>query len=128
MTAIGLRIRAAQQWRGLRGLRNIRINISTRMAWFLAIVSTALLVGLITYWLMLATRTALLSKDLELLETQNKQLIEQINHKWADIGTASTQDAMEQRARAAGYHPPDRVEYLVTGAEGEKGARDERGK
>ncbi len=125
MTAFGLRIKAARQWWGLRGLRNIHFNISTQMAWLLAIACAALLVGLITYWLMLATRTALLSKDLELLEAKNKQLIEQINHKWTDIGTASTQDSMEQRARTAGYHPADRVEYLVTETTRDK-LKDER--
>ena len=110
MTAIGLRIKAS---RSLRNLRRIRIDISTRMAWVLLGISTLLLAGLMTYWLMLATRTALLSKELEDLEKHNNQLIEQINDQWSVIGEATTDTKMQERARAAGYRPAERVEYLV---------------
>ncbi len=113
MTAIGLRIKASRRWRGLRGLRNLRIEVSTRMAWLLVIFSTLLLSGLIVFWLALATQTALLSKQLEDTEKANKQLIEQINRKWTDIGEATTDQKMQARARAAGYHAADRVEYLI---------------
>ena len=119
MTAIGLRIKASRRWRGLRGLRNLRIEVSTRMAWLLVIFSTLLLSGLIVFWLALVTQTALLSKQLEDTERVNKQLIEQINRKWTDIGEATTDQKMQARARAAGYHAADRVEYLIN-AESEK--------
>lgn len=113
MTAIGLRVKAARGFRSLRSLRRIRIDISTRMAGLLLVVSALLLTGLIAYWLTLATRTALLSKDLEDLEAKNNRLIEQINDTWSEIGSATTDTQMRERASAAGYHPADRVEYLV---------------
>ena len=107
MTTIGVRVRA------LRQLRVWRFRISPRLAWVLMIGSSVLLIGMMLLWLVLATRTALLSKRLEDIENQDQQLVEQINHKWTTIGDITTQEKMTERARTAGYYPADKMEYLI---------------
>ncbi len=101
--------------RVVRRLRRWKLSISLRMAWVMAIASTALLIGMIVLWLTLATRTALLSKQLEDLEAQDQQLVEQINNKWTAIGEMTNQQKMGERAIAAGFHAADKADmaYLI---------------
>lgn len=101
--------------RVLRQLRQWHLRISPRMAWVMAIGSSVLLVGMIVLWLTLATRTALLSKQLEDLEAQDQQLVEQINNKWTVIGEMTNQQKMGERASAAGFHAADKADmaYLI---------------
>lgn len=119
MAAIDLKGRALNgvrlPARVLRQLRQWHLDMSPRMAWVMAIGSSLLLVGMIVLWLTLATRTALLSKQLEDLEAQDQQLIEQINNKWTAIGEVTTQQKMTERAIAAGFHPADKADmaYLI---------------
>ncbi len=101
--------------RVLRQLRHWQLSVSPRMAWVMAIGSSLLLVGMIVLWLTLATRTALLSKQLEDLESQDQQMVEQINNKWTAIGEMTNQQKMSERASAAGFHAADKADmaYLI---------------
>lgn len=91
------------------------LRVSPRTAWAMAIGSSVLLVGMIVLWLTLATRTALLSKQLEDLETQDQRLVEQINNKWTAIGEMTNQQKMGERASVAGFHDADKADmaYLI---------------
>jgi hypothetical protein len=83
------------------------------MAKLLAIFSGLLLLGLIVVSLMISTRTAILNKELEDLRKQDTALTDDVNKLWAEIGVVTAQQAMEQRARQAGFRPPDKTEYYA---------------
>jgi len=89
-------------------------DVSKRQATALAVASGALLAGLIVVWLTMSTRTALLDRQLEQLDSRQTNLTDQINQTWTQIGNVTSPRAMEERAKRLGYKPPDNIEYLVT--------------
>ncbi len=89
-------------------------DVSKRQATALAVASGALLAGLIVVWLTMSTRTALLDRQLEQLDSRQTQLTDQINQTWTQIGDVTLPQAMEERAGRLGYKPADEIEYLVT--------------
>jgi cell division protein FtsB len=100
----------------LRRLRNSlrNLQVSDRLAIVLAVCSGMVLAGLIVAWLTINTRTALLNDDLDRMSAKNNETTDEVNRMWTEIGEVTAQQSMEQRARQAGFHPPDKTEYLVT--------------
>ncbi|NJM40089.1 MAG: hypothetical protein HC853_04640 [Anaerolineae bacterium] len=88
--------------------------MSDRLAIVLAVCSGLVLTGLIVAWLTINTRTAILNDELDKLSEQNNETTDEVNQMWTEIGEVTAQQNMEQRARQAGFRPPDKTEYLVT--------------
>jgi hypothetical protein len=98
-----------QWWQRIRD-----VDLSRRQATALAMISGALLAGLMVVWLTMSTRTALLDRQLETLDAQQTILTDEINKTWTEIGDVTVPSAMEDRARQLGFKPADKIEYLVT--------------
>ena len=73
-----------------------------------------MLAGLIVAWLTISTRTAILNNELDAMTAKNNETTDEINRMWTQIGDVTAQQNMEQRARQAGFRPPDKTDYLVT--------------
>src|SRR5215213_1651287 len=95
----------------LKQLRSLKV--SERQAVALAVCSGIVLLALIVAWLGISTRTAIVNQELANLTTQDLELTDKINDTWTEIGRITAQDQMEQRARQAGYRPPDKTEYYA---------------
>ena len=95
----------------LKQLRSLKV--SERQAVALAVCSGVVLLALIVAWLGISTRTAIVNQKLSNLTTQDMELTDKINDTWTEIGRITAQDQMEQRARQAGYRPPDKTEYYT---------------
>ncbi len=93
--------------------RLIEVNVSLRTAVLLAVCSTMLLLGMMTIWLGTSTRTALLDKQLEDLDSTQTALTDQINQTWTEIGEVTSPRMMEPRARQLGFEPATQIEYLI---------------
>jgi len=89
-------------------------SLSNRQAFALAVFSGLLLVSLMATWLALSTRTALLDRQLEQLDQKQTDVTDEINQTWTQIGQATSQNAMEDRAQRLGYKPAGQMDYLVT--------------
>jgi hypothetical protein len=89
-------------------------NLTVRQTVAMAVASLVLLLASVVLSLSLATNTALENNDLAVLDAQQAQLNQANNMLWREIGEISSAQAMEQRIRAAGYAPPDKVEFLPT--------------
>ena len=96
----------------MKWLKDLRV--SHRLAIVLAVVSGLLLAGLIVAWLTISTRTAILNNELDAMTAKNNETTDEINRMWTQIGDVTAQQNMEQRARQAGFRPPDKTDYLVT--------------
>ena len=96
----------------IRKLRDLQV--SDRLAIALAVGSGLVLTGLIVAWLTINTRTAILNDELDKLTTQNNETTDEVNRMWTEIGEVTAPQNMEQRARQAGFRPPDSTAYLVT--------------
>lgn len=91
----------------------VEANVSIRAAVLMAVCSSMLLLSLMTVWLGMSTRTALLDKQLEDLDAQHTQMTDQINQTWTEIGEVTSPREMEPRARRLGFAPAAAIEYLV---------------
>jgi cell division protein FtsB len=94
------------------------IQVSDRQAFLMAVLSGALLITLTVIWLSLTTRTALLNQQIDALDAQLASLIDETNQTWAEIGKVTKITIIEDRARQLGFRPAERVEYLISDAEG----------
>lgn len=93
----------------LKRLRSLKV--SERQAVALAVCSGVVLLALIVAWLGISTRTAIVNQELASLTEQDVALTDKINDMWTEIGQLTSQEQMEQRARQAGFRPPDKIEY-----------------
>lgn len=94
------------------------LDVNSRRAAAMAIVSGAILVALIVVWLTVSTRTALLNQQLDELDVKHARLTDEINRTWTEIGEATSLRVMEDRARRLGFRPAERIEYLVMALDG----------
>jgi hypothetical protein len=89
-------------------------DLTLRQTVAMVVASGVLLLASVFLSLSLATDTALLNNDLAVLDVKQAQINQANNVLWREIGDVSSAQAMEQRIRAAGYAPPDKVEFLPT--------------
>ena len=77
------------------------------------IACAVLLTILVVMWLAVATNTALLSQQLDDNETTLRQLTEEANHLWKQIGDVTSPAQMKHRMQVAGFGPPTEMQYLL---------------
>ncbi|MFN3705330.1 MAG: hypothetical protein ACK4WM_04985 [Thermoflexales bacterium] len=89
-----------------------KTSLTDRQVLALFLASILLLTGLTVMWLATSTRSAMLAAELEMLEARHAQLTNAINTIWSEIGEITSPQAMHERARAAGYRPAARIEFI----------------
>jgi cell division protein FtsL len=88
------------------------IELSVRQGLVLAAASLALLLALSIMWLSMSTRTAVLNAQITELDAARRDLSDQINQRWTEIGQAGVPETMQTRAQQLGFKQGT-LEYLV---------------
>jgi sensor c-di-GMP phosphodiesterase-like protein len=86
---------------------------TSRQAIAAVIACAVLLIALIVLWLTMVTNIALLHQRLDSYETRQRQLTEDANGLWKEIGDVTSPEQMNRRMEAAGFGTPAASEYLV---------------
>ncbi len=78
-----------------------------------AVVACAVLLAvLVVMWLAVETHTALLSQQLDGDDVRRRQLTEEANQLWQQIGDITSPAQMKRRMQEAGYGTPAGTQYL----------------
>ncbi len=78
-----------------------------------AVIACAVLLAvLVVMWLAVATNTAMLSQQLDANDARQRQLTEEANRLWKQIGDVTSPGEMKQRMQEAGYGTPAGTQYL----------------
>ena len=85
---------------------------TNRQAIAAVIACAVLLTLLIVMWLALATSTAIVHQQLDESDARQRQLTEQANQLWMEIGDVTSPTEMNRRMKEAGFGTPAGTEYL----------------
>ena len=86
---------------------------TSRQAIAAAIACAVLLSALVVMWLAVATNTAILHQKLDASDVRQRQLTEDANGLWKEIGDITAPAEMTRRMQQAGFGTPDGTEYMV---------------
>jgi hypothetical protein len=86
---------------------------TSRQAIAAVIACAVLLCALVVMWLAVATNTAILHQKLDASDVRQRQLTEDANGIWKEIGDITAPTEMTRRMQQAGFGTPAGTEYMV---------------
>jgi methionine-rich copper-binding protein CopC len=86
---------------------------TSRQAIAAVIACAVLLSALVVVWLAVTTNTAILHQKLDQSDVRQRQLTEDANAIWKEIGDITSPAQMTSRMQSAGFGTPAGTEYIV---------------
>jgi hypothetical protein len=87
---------------------------SNRQALLVAAASAVLLTTLVVLWLAVSTRTAVLNRQLDELDSQQLQIDQDMHRAWTELGEVTSAREMNRRMREVGFAPAEQIEFMVS--------------
>jgi hypothetical protein len=85
---------------------------TNRQAMAAVVACAVLLAALVVMWLAVATNTALLHQRLDETDIRQRQLTEDANGLWKEIGDVTSPAEVTRRLQKAGFGTPAGTEYM----------------